>query len=151
MRAGLATLDILEDERLGERAAAVGGYLCRSLRERLGGYEMVREVRGLGLLLGIEFQAPRQFWRRASFDALDRIHSGVFGQMLVMCLFRQEDILTQVCGNNLRVLKVAPPLVVTEDQMEQFIRAICRVVEQMHSSMAFWTEALGLVSRLANV
>ena len=151
MRTGLATLDVLEDEKLGERAAAVGKYLCRSLRERLSGYEMVREVRGLGLLLGIEFQAPRQFWRRASFDALDRIHSGVFGQMLVMCLFRQEDILTQVCGNNLRVLKVAPPLVVTEGQVEQFIGAIHRVVEQMHSSMAFWTEALGLVSRLANV
>jgi ornithine--oxo-acid transaminase len=151
MRAGLATLDVLEDERLGERAIAVGEYLCRSLRERVGGYEMVREVRGRGLLLGIEFQAPRQFWRRASFDALDRIHSGVFGQMLVMALFRQEDILTQVCGNNFLVLKVAPPLVVTEDQVEQFIEAICRVVEQMHSSMAFWTEALGLVSRLVNI
>jgi ornithine--oxo-acid transaminase len=151
MRAGLATLDVLEDERLGERAIAVGESLCRSLRERLGGYEMVREVRGLGLLLGIEFQAPRQFWRRASFDAIDRIHSGVFGQMLVRALFRQEDILTQVCGNNFLVLKVAPPLVVTEDQVEQFIEAICRVVEQMHSSMAFWSEALGLVSRLVNI
>ena len=151
MRAGLATLDVLEDERLGERAAAVGEYLRQSLRERLAGYEMVREVRGLGLLSGIEFQAPRQFWRRASFDALDRIHPGVFGQMLVMGLYRQEDILTQVCGNNLLVLKVAPPLVLTDAQVEQFIGAICRVVEQMHSSMAFWTEALGLVSRLINI
>jgi ornithine--oxo-acid transaminase len=151
MRAGLATLEVLEDERLGERAAAVGEYLRGSLQERLSGYEMVREVRGLGLLLGIEFQAPRQFWRRASFDALNRIHPGLFGQLLVMCLFRQEDILTHVCGNNLRVLKVAPPLVVTEGQVEQFIGAIHRVVEQMHSSMAFWTEALGLVSRLVNV
>jgi ornithine--oxo-acid transaminase len=151
MRAGLATLDVLEDERLGERAAAVGEYLRRSLRERLAGFEMVREVRGLGLLSGIEFQAPRQFWRRASFEALDRIHSGVFGQMLVMRLYRQEDVLSQICGNNFMALKVAPPLVVSEAQVEQFIGAVCRVVEQMHSSMAFWTEALALVGRLVNI
>ena len=151
MRAGLATLDVLEDERLGERAAAVGEYLRTSLRERLAGFEMVREVRGLGLLSGIEFQAPRQFWRRASFESLDRIHSGVFGQMLVMRLYRQEDVLSQICGSNFMVLKVAPPLVVSDAQVEQFVGAVSRVVEQMHSSMAFWTEALTLVHRLVNI
>src|ERR1019366_6201411 len=53
MRAGLATLDVLDHERLGERTVAMGEYLRGRLREALAGYEMVEEVRGLGLLNGI--------------------------------------------------------------------------------------------------
>jgi hypothetical protein len=60
LRAGLATLETLEREHLGERALAAGDYLRTRLRETLSGYEMVREVRGLGLLNGIEFQPPRK-------------------------------------------------------------------------------------------
>jgi ornithine--oxo-acid transaminase len=151
MRAGLATLNVLEEERLGERAAALGEYLRRRLRDRLARYEMVREVRGLGLLSGIEFQSPQQFWLRASFDTVNRVHPGMFGQMLVMCLFSREEILTQVCGNDFMVLKVAPPLVVTEAQVDQFVEAVARTVEQMHSSTAFWTQLLTLVRRLAGL
>jgi len=112
MRAGLATLDVLEHERLGERAAAVGEYLRDRLRESLSGYEMVRDIRGIGLLNGIEFTAPRKLALRAPFEAFMRIHSGMFGQVVVMRLFRDNGMLTQIWGNNFMVLKVAPPLVV---------------------------------------
>ena len=57
MRAGLATMEALEREHLGERALAAGDYLRTRLREALSGYEMVKEIRGIGLLNGIEFQA----------------------------------------------------------------------------------------------
>src|SRR5271166_5223776 len=79
MRAGLATLDVLEDEGLGARAAEQGERLRSSLRERLSGYEMVGEVRGLGLLNGIEFKPPRSLKLRAPFEALAMIHPAVFG------------------------------------------------------------------------
>ncbi len=151
MRAGLATLDVLEEERLGERATALGEYLRRRLRDRLARYEMVREVRGLGLLSGIEFQSPQQFWLRASFETVNRVHPGMFGQMLVMRLFSQAGILTQVCGNDFMVLKVAPPLVVTEGQVDQFVEAVARTVEQLHSSTDFWTQLLTLVRRMAGL
>ena len=87
MRAGLATLDILEDERLGERAARAGERLRSALRERLSGYEMVGEIRGLGLLNAIEFKAPRSGLLKIPFAAFTRIHPALFGQMLVMNLF----------------------------------------------------------------
>lgn len=60
MRAGLATLDVLERNRLGERAAGAGYELRRRLTTALSGYEMVKEVRGMGMLSGIEFTAPRR-------------------------------------------------------------------------------------------
>ena len=147
MRAGLATLGVLESENLGRRASESGTWLRRRLSEALQSYEMVKEVRGEGLLLGIEFTAPRSLRLRAPFETFLRIHPAMFGQILVMRLFRDHGILTQICGNNFLVLKAAPPLVVTEDQMEEFVAAVADVVEMAHTSGAFWSEALGLARR----
>lgn len=146
MRAGLAVLDVLDREQLPERAASAGDYLRTRLREALSPYEMVREVRGLGLINGIEFQPPRKLALRVSFEAFRKIHPGMFGQVVVMRLFRQ-GFLTQMCGNNFMVLKVAPPLVVKEREVDEFVHAVTEVVDMMHSSTAFWSEALGLAQR----
>jgi ornithine--oxo-acid transaminase len=151
MRAGLATLQVLEQERLGERAIAMGDYLRHGLRQALSGYEMVKEVRGTGLLNGIEFTAPRALHLRVPFEAFMKIHSGMFGQVIVMRLFRDHGFLTQICGNNFMVLKAAPPLVVEEREIDGFVKALKNVVELMHSSSGFWTEALGLARRVMDI
>ncbi len=147
MRAGLATLEALEREHLGDRALAAGDYPRTRLREALSGYEMVKEVRGIGLLNGIEFQSPRKLALRVSFEAFGKIHPGMFGQVVVMRLFR-HGFLTQMCGNNFMVLKVSPPLVVKEREADEFVHAVRDVVEMMHSSATFWSEALGLARRV---
>jgi len=148
MRAGLATLDVLEQESLGERAAGLGDELRCRLSEALAPYEMVRSVRGEGMLSGIEFAPPRQLRLRVAFETFRRIHPAMFGQVLVMRMFRDHGILTQICGNNFMVLKVAPPLVVTEGQLGEFVAAVTEVVDLAHSSSVFWSEALGLARRV---
>jgi len=151
MRAGLATLDVLEKQELGKRASVLGDLLRTRLREALGSYEMVKEVRGMGMLSGIEFQSPSKLALKIPFESFRAIHPAMFGQIVVMRMFRDKNILTQICGNNFLVLKVAPPLVVTEDEIDEFVAAIRDVVETMHSSPAFWTEALGLAKRAAKI
>jgi ornithine--oxo-acid transaminase len=151
MRAGLATLDVLERDQLGQRATEIGNELRARLRQTLSGYEMVKEVRGVGLLSGIEFQAPTKVALRVPFEAFRAIHAGMFGQMLVMRLFRGEHILTQICGNSFMVLKAAPPLMVESRQVSRFVEAIERVVGLVHSSYTFWGDALGLAKRAVNV
>ena len=151
MRAALATLDVLEAEKLNLRAIEAGERLRTRLQEALGGYEMVKAVRGEGLLLGVEFTAPRSLRLRIPFEAFMRIHPAMFGQIVVMRLFRDSGILTQVCGNNFMVLKVAPPLVVTDGQIDEFVSAVEEVVEVAHSSNSFWSEALGLARRAIHV
>jgi ornithine--oxo-acid transaminase len=148
MRAGLATLDVLDEERLGERAATAGARLRQKLADRLSGYDMVREVRGLGLLNGIEFGPPRSLRFRVMFETFNKIHPAIFGQILVMHLFRDHGILTQVCGNNFTVLKIAPPLIVTDAQLDELTSAVGTVVELMHTSSSFWSEALGIAQRV---
>ena len=150
MRAGLATLNVLEHESLGDRAIAMGEYLRDRLRDALSGYEMVKEVRGAGLLNGIEFMTPRKLTLRVPFEAFMKIHPAMFGQVLVMQLFR-KGFLTQVCGNNFMVLKAAPPLVVKDQEIDEFVRAATDVVKAMHSSSTFWTEALGMARRVMDI
>ena len=68
-----------------------------------------------------------------------------------MRLFREKGILTQICGNNFMVLKAAPPLIVTSEQLDEFVEAIHDVVEMAQTSPTFWTEALGMVRRAVNI
>ena len=151
MRAGLATLDVMEQEGLGERARTLGANLRSRLGEALSRYEMVKAVRGAGMLSGIEFGPPKSLRLRVAFEGFRRIHPAMFGQVLVMRLFRDKGMLTQICGNDFMVLKVAPPLVVSEEQIEEFVEAVRDVVDLAHNSAAFWSEALGLARRAVNI
>ena len=147
MRAALSTLAVLEDQELGQRSIEAGKYLQAQLSEALRNFEMVKEVRGVGLLMGIEFQAPRQLRLRIPYEGFAAVHPAMFGQIVVMRLFRDCGFLTQICGNNFMVLKVAPPLVVIDAQLDAFVLAIRDVVDIAHSPGAFWSEALGLARR----
>ena len=151
MRAGLATLQVLEDENLGERATLLGDLLRSRLRETLARYEMVKAIPGIGMLSGIEFQAPGSLALRMAYEAFQHIHAGLFGQMVVMRMFSSEKVLTQICGNNFMVLKVAPPLIVAEDQIESFVQSCDRVLDVVHSSKTFWGDALALARRTLKV
>ena len=151
MRAGLATLDVLETEKLGARALRLGEQFRQKLKQALAPFEIVKDVRGLGMLSGIEFRAPKRLALRALHEAFCRVHPAMFGQVVVMKMFREKNILTQVCGNNFMVLKAAPPLVVTETQLDEFVVALSEVVEVADGSATFWTEALGLAKRAVNI
>lgn len=151
MRAGLATLEVLEREELAPRVLGLGEQFRAKLNKALAPFEIVKEVRGAGLLCGIEFRAPRRLSLRVFYEAFHQIHPAMFGQVLVMRMFREHNILTQICGNNFMVLKAAPPLIVSEEQLNQFVQAIRNTVELADSSPSFWTEALSLARRAAKI
>ena len=151
MRAGLATLEVLENEQLGPHSLAMGEAFRAELREVLKPFEMVQEVRGMGHFSGIVFGAPRSLALRLSFEAFMRIHPAMFGQMLVMRLYREHGILTQICGNNFLVLKAAPPLNTTPESLQTFIEAMRSTMEYVHNSRSFWADALRLASRAARI
>ena len=106
--AALAVLDVLEDERLPERAAAVGDRLRASL-ESLGKTEIV-EVRGTGLLAGVQL---------ASAELAARVVDEL----------RERRILVGRTGPNGNVLKIRPPLVFTDEQAELLVTALNRILD----------------------
>ena len=142
---------MLEREKLGPHALRLGEQFRAHLKRALAPFEIVKEVRGAGLLCGIEFSAPRRLALRTLYEAFHQIHPAMFGQVLVMRMFREHNILTQICGNNFMVLKAAPPLVITEEQLDAFVHAIQSTVELADSSASFWTEALSLARRAAKI
>ena len=151
MRAGLATLDVLESEGLGDRATRLGDGLRTQLTARLSKFAMIKEIRGLGMMTGIEFRPPKAMSLRLLYEGFSRIHPAMFGQVLVMRLFHDKGFFSQICGNNFMVLKVAPALVVQEAHLQEFVDAITSLVELMESSAGYWTEALGMVGRVLHV
>ncbi len=151
MRAVLATLDVLEGERWGEKSAALGVDFRRKIGEALAPYEMFKEVRGLGMLSGIEWKTPQKFQLKIPFEVFKRIHPGMFGQILVMNLYCEKGILTQICGNHFMVLKVAPPLTSSPEQLDYFVKSIAEIAEVVHGSGGFWADAIAMMRNTVHV
>jgi ornithine--oxo-acid transaminase len=122
MAAGLATLDELDGQDLPERAARMGELLLERTRPLVERYEVVKDVRGLGLIWGIEFEEPAGGSR--SWRMLERVQPGLFAQLVVAPLFSDHKILTQVAGHDSNVIKILPPLVLSEDDVDWFVGAL---------------------------
>jgi ornithine--oxo-acid transaminase len=122
MAAGLATLDELESQRLPEHAARMGDLLLERTRPLVERYEVVKDVRGLGLIWAIEFEEPSGGSR--SWRMLERVQRGLFAQLVVVPLFSEHKILTQVAGHDSNVIKILPPLVLSEDDVDWFAEAL---------------------------
>jgi ornithine--oxo-acid transaminase len=115
MAAGLATLHELDEQRLVERSARLGERLLELTRPLVDAHDVVADVRGLGLMWAIEFAEPPG--GRRSYRLLDRFKPGLFAQLVVVPLFRDHRILSQVAGHGMAVIKGLPPLTVDDDDL----------------------------------
>ncbi|MFO1056066.1 MAG: aspartate aminotransferase family protein [Dongiaceae bacterium] len=115
MAAGLATLSVIEEERLVERAATMGAAILADLTAIGAGSEFVRSVRGKGMMIGIEFGPPRSLRLKAAWQLLAAVNSSLFCQMVTLPLFRRHRILCQVAGHDSLVVKLIPSLTLAEE------------------------------------
>jgi ornithine--oxo-acid transaminase len=142
MVAGLATLRELDEQGLVERSAKLGELLLERTGTLVERSEVVRDVRGLGLMWAIEFEEPPGGSR--TWKLLERIQPGLFSQLVVVPLFRDHRILSQVAGHGLNVVKALPPLVVTEDDLDWFVTALEETISKAeHMPRALVRFALG--------
>jgi ornithine--oxo-acid transaminase len=132
MAAGLATLRVLREERLVEHAARLGEVFLRGLSELKARYEFVKDVRGKGLMIGVEFGRPESLRLKAAWKLLAMANESLFSQMILMPLFKDHRILAQVAGHNSNVIKLLPPLVITEDDCASVVTALDQVLQRCH-------------------
>lgn len=132
MAAGLATLAVLENENLTARARRTGEVLRGRLAALAGDYEMLHEVRGRGLMIGIEFGRPKSLGLRGRWTMLQAARRGLFAQMVVVPLLQRHRILTQVSGDELEVIKLTPPLVIGEAEADRFVSAFKEIMDEAH-------------------
>jgi acetylornithine/succinyldiaminopimelate/putrescine aminotransferase len=139
MVAGLATLATLDDEKIVQRAAATGKAFETALEPLRERYEMLHDVRGLGLMIGLEFAAPESPALRRRFNAMERLRKAMFAQLIVVPMFHRHRILTQVAADNVNIVKLLPPLVAGQEEVDYFVGALDDVLADAHrgSSLIF--------------
>jgi ornithine--oxo-acid transaminase len=137
--AALATLRVLERERVIEHAERMGTLLLELTTPLMERYEIVRDVRGLGLMWAIELGPPAGAAGRSLWSAIDRAQPGLFAQLITVPLFHEHRILVQVAGHRMNVIKALPSLLINEQEVRRFADSLEHVIasaERMPRAMA---------------
>jgi acetylornithine/succinyldiaminopimelate/putrescine aminotransferase len=129
MVAGLATLAAFDDEDILDRVQRTGKAFTKALQPLVDRYEFLHEVRGMGLMIGLVFGEPTTPALRRRFRVVETLRSALFSQMIVVPLFHRHRILTQVAADNMNVVKLLPPLIAGDDEVELFTDALDDVLQ----------------------
>ncbi|MES2029381.1 MAG: aminobacteriohopanetriol synthase HpnO [Pseudomonadota bacterium] len=132
MAAGIATLEIMKHEKLVENSAKRGAELRLALQNMIPGFELLKEVRGKGLMIGIEFGPPKSLRLKASWNILESANKGLFCQLITVPLFKEQKILTQVSGHGSHTIKLLPPLTINEDDCNWITKSFDTVIADSH-------------------
>ena len=124
MTAAMATLAVLEDEKLVENSANVGALLTHCLNKLKQKHPFIKEVRGKGLMIAIEFHEPPQFKSKLAWRLMHRIDQSLFPQLVIVPMLSKHRILTQVAGHHMDVIKILPPLTIGEKEVDRFVDAL---------------------------
>jgi len=150
MAAGLATLEVIESEGLMQNAERLGARLLSTFGRMIERHELVKEVRGKGLMIGIEFGAPRSLKLKASWNLLETANSGLFCQLIVIPLLKEHKILSQVAGHGNHTIKLLPPLIITDEDCDWIERSFEAVIADAHRVPgAIWSLGKTLVENAA--
>jgi len=117
--AALATIDVIEEENLVARAGRLGTATMARLRKSIGDHPAVVEVRGAGLMIGIEFRAHRGWNTAASVQ--ERVRATCF----------EHGLLLLSCGSSDEVIRLIPPLNIAEADLESGLATITTAVSSL--------------------
>jgi ornithine--oxo-acid transaminase len=145
--AALATLRVLDKEGLVAHSQRMGELLLELTLPLVDRYEVVSDVRGLGLIWAIEFGPPSGRVGRALWEAVERRQTGLFSQLITVPLFAEHRILCQVAGHRMNTIKALPALVIEEDEIRRFAAALEETIaraERYPSALARFGARTGL-------
>ena len=132
MAAGLATLRVIEDEKLVENSAKIGENIIKAINATTGKFEFLKEARGMGMMIAIEFHPPKSLSLKAAWSMLEAANKGLFCQMITIPLFKDHRILTQVAGHGMNVVKLLPPLNLTQKDHDWIVNSFDQVIADTH-------------------
>jgi acetylornithine/succinyldiaminopimelate/putrescine aminotransferase/nucleoside-diphosphate-sugar epimerase len=127
MAAGLATLRVIERDDLVGRSERIGALLREGLAELQSRHPLIGEIRGSGMMIGIELAAPAGRVARLNWRLIHMASEGLFPQLVVIPLHRDHNIITMASGMN-DVIKLLPPLTLSEADAQSFLGALDSVL-----------------------
>ncbi len=132
MAAGIVTLDLLTEGGIMANGARAGERLLKSLAAMVKRFEFLQEVRGKGLMIGLQFGPPKSIKLKLSWNMIEAVNKGLFCQLITIPLFRDHKILAQVAGHGSHTIKLLPPLILTEADCAWIERAFEDVIAGSH-------------------
>lgn len=132
MVAGLASLKYLDEHKLMDNAKQMGDLLGNGLLEMKQDYQFIKDIRWRGLMLAIEFGEPKSFKLKAAWSLAHKLNKNLFPQAITIPLLQDHGILTQVAGHNIDVIKLIPPLILNKSDVELFLSAFRKVMDDLH-------------------
>jgi ornithine--oxo-acid transaminase len=114
MAAGIVTLDLLTEGGIMANGARVGARLLENLSAMVKRFEFLQDVRGKGLMIGLQFGPPQSMKLKLSWNMIEAVTKGLFCQLITIPLLRDHKILAQVAGHGSHTVKLLPPLVLTD-------------------------------------
>ena len=132
MAAGLASLAVLDDENLTERATELGARFRNGIEAMVPRFEFLKGVRQRGLMIAIEFGQPESMSLRAAWAMVNKMDENLFAQAIVLPLLDDHHILTQVAGHAMPIIKILPPLNISETDVDWFLGALEDVMVKLH-------------------
>jgi ornithine--oxo-acid transaminase len=132
MAAGLASLSVLDDEKLPERAIELGTRFRKGIEAMVPRFEFLKGVRQRGLMIAIEFGQPESMTLRAAWAMVNKMDENLFAQAIVLPLLDDHHILTQVAGHAMPIVKILPPLNISESDVDCFLDALEDVMVKLH-------------------
>ncbi|MFY9782318.1 MAG: aspartate aminotransferase family protein [Acidimicrobiales bacterium] len=143
MVAGLATLSVFDDEGIVAHAAAIGDVWKRRLRDLATRHEFIHDVRGEGQMIGLEFGRPTSLGARRRWRLIESTRKAMFSQTLVVPLFHRYGILTQVAADNVNIIKLLPPLIAGEAEIDYFANSLDELLSDAERNSS-WLVEFGL-------
>ena len=132
MAAGLATLQVIEDEKLVENSAKIGEDIINTLNTTATKYEFLKEARGKGMMIAVEFHSPKSLSLKTAWSMLETANKGLFCQMVTIPLFKDHRILAQVAGHGMNVVKLLPPLNLTQKDRNWIVDSFDKAIADTH-------------------
>ncbi|MDK2784463.1 MAG: putrescine aminotransferase [Bacillota bacterium] len=149
MAAALASIEAVVEGKLAERARELGEYFIGRLRELQKKYPLLKEVRGRGLFVGLEFSQPEGLLNTLTGGALKNLAREYQGALVAGELLNKHHIITAYTLNNPNVIRLEPPLIVTKEELDYVVNALEEVLGRQKSflSIAF-TAGKNMLGRL---
>jgi ornithine--oxo-acid transaminase len=132
MVAALASLNVLDDEKLMDRAMVLGERFRKGIEAMVPRFEFLKGVRQRGLMIAIEFGQPESMSLRAAWAMVNKMDENLFAQAIVLPLLDDHHILTQVAGHAMPIVKILPPLNIGESDVDWFLAALEDVMIKLH-------------------
>jgi putrescine aminotransferase len=141
MAAAIASIQATIEGKLPQQSKEKGSYFIERLQELQQKYPLIKEVRGRGLFIGLEFNQPEGVLNTLSGGLLKNLAYEYQGAMVAGELLNKHRIITAYTLNNPNVIRLEPPLIVEKEQLDYVIEALDDILSQQKSflSIAFST------------